>query len=145
MGTYVVSRQADEKVTSWQVPPFTASGENRIGWIDEQMEEGEGWLSNQPAYKNVAKNLKIFDGIFDDKTRSTLITNGLKYDLRKFIESISEVREIGSYTSDAQQFKPFAEMVNKVAKGVYLEAQFPRQIRKAMQFSSVLGRGYIWP
>jgi hypothetical protein len=131
--------------TCWQVPPFTAPADDRMGWIEEQLEEGEGWLSNQKAYKDLAKNIKIFDAIFDDKTKSTLISNGLKYDIRKFIETISEVREIGSYQSDAAQFKPYAEMVNKVARGIYLEAQFPRQVRKALQYSTVMGRGYIWP
>lgn len=131
--------------TSWQVPPFTAPADERMGWIEEQLEEGEGWLSSQRAYKDLAKNIKIFDAIFDDKTKSTLVSNGLKYDIRKFIETISEVREIGSYSSDAVQFKPYAEMINKVASGVYLESQFPSQIRKALQFSTVMGRGYIWP
>jgi len=139
-----VNRKQD-LATSWQVPPFYAPDDVKMGWIEEQLEEGEGWLSNQRSYKDLAKNVKIFDAIFEDKTRSTLISNGLKYDIRKFIETISEVREIGSYSSDAVQFKPFAEMVNKVSKAVYLEAQFPRQIRKALQYATVMGRGYIWP
>ena len=138
------SRPEQPKI-SWQAPPFTAPADTRMGWIEEQLEEGEGFLEGQTAYKNIAKNLRIFDGIFEDKVKSTLISNGLKYDIRKFVETISEVREIGSYGSDAPQFKQFAEMVNKVSKGVYLEAQFPRQIRKALQFATVMGRGYLWP
>lgn len=145
MGTVVLSPVRDTKPISWQVPPFTASAEERYGWIEEQLQEGEGWLDGQTAYKDLAKNLRIFDALFNDKTKSTLVSNGLKYDIRKFIETISEVQEIGSYGSDAKQFKAFAEMVNKVSRGIYLEAQFPRQIRKALQFSTVMGRGYIWP
>jgi hypothetical protein len=136
--------ESQNQATSWQVPSFVAPAEERAAWVEEQIQEGEGFLESQTAYKNIGKNLRIFDGIFEDKTKSTLISNGLKYDLRKFIETISEVREIGSYSSDAVQFKPLAEMVNKVAKGVYLEAQFPRQVRKALQFA-ILGRGYLWP
>jgi len=135
----------DKVLTDWQCPPFTESAERRAAWIEEQIEEGEGWLENQSAYKNLSKNLRIFDAIFDDKTKSTLVSNGLKYNVRKFVETISEVREIGSYGSDASQFKSFAEIANKVAKGIYLEAQFPRQIRKALQFATVMGRGYVWP
>lgn len=131
--------------TSWQVPSFQSSADEKMGWIEEQLEEGEGWLSNQRPYKDLGKNIKIFDAIFDDKTKSTLVSNEMKYNIRKFIETISDVREIGSYSSDAKQFKPFANTINKVAKGVYLEAQFPRQVRKALQYSTVMGRGYIWP
>jgi len=137
--------RSEKKEITWQVPAFTSSGEERIGWIEEQIEEGEGYLEGQTAYKQIAKNLRIFDGIFEDKTKSTLVSNGLKYDIRKFIETISEVREIGTYASDAVQFKSYAQILNKVASGVYLESQFPRQIRKALQFATVMGRGYIWP
>lgn len=135
----------EEKRLSWQCPSLTASGEERQAWIEEQLEEGEGWLSSQRAYKDLAKNIRIFDAIFDDKTRSTLISNGLKYDVRKFVETISEVQEIGSYGSDAAQFKAYAEMINRVSKGVYLESQFPRSVRKTLQYATVMGRGYIWP
>jgi hypothetical protein len=137
--------RTEQLATSWQVPSFDAPGDVRQAWVEEQLEEGEGWLSNQRAYKDLARNIKIFDAIFEDGTKSTLVSNELKYNIRKFIETISEVREIGSYGSDAKQFKPYAEMINKVAKGVYIESQFPRQIRKALQFATVMGRGYIWP
>ena len=133
-----------EKTNDWQAPPFTVDAQKRYGWIEEQIQEGEGWLSGQTAYKNLGSNLRIFDGIVNDKIKSALISNELKYNLRKFVETISEVREIGKYSSDAVQFKAFAEMINKVSQGIYTESQFPRQIRKALQFA-MLGRGYIWP
>ena len=135
----------DEKRSDWQIPPFTAPPVDRYAWVEEQIKEGEGVLESQSCYKNLARNLKIFDGVIDDNSGSTLVTNGLKYDLRKFIEIISDVREIGTVRSDAPQFKPYAEMVNRVMKGVYIESQFPRQIRKALQYATVMGRGYIWP
>lgn len=146
MGTMIVnSFHEANKLTSWQVPPLESSAEERMGWIEEQIQEGEAWLEGQTAYKDLNKNLRIFNALFSDKTKSTLISNGLKYDIRKFVETISEVREIGSYSSDAAQFKAFAEMENKVAKGLYLESAFPRQIRKTLQFATVMGRGYMWP
>jgi hypothetical protein len=136
---------ADLEQMSWQVPYFEVPAEKRAGWVEEQLQEGEGWLQDQRSYKDLARNLKVFDGIIDDGVASSLVTNGLKYDIRKFIETISEVREIGSYSTDAVQYKSFSTMVNKVTKGIYLEAAFPRSVRKALQFSAVMGRGYIWP
>lgn len=134
----------DKPEMNWQVPKFEAAAEIRSDWVEEQIQEGEGFLSGQSAYKNLARNLRIFDAIFEDKTKSTLVSNGLKYSIRKFVETISEVREIGSYSSDAPQYKSFAELENKVAKGVYLESAFPRQIRKTLQYAAVMGRGYSW-
>src|SRR5208337_2644929 len=115
---------AKEKKLDWQVPKFDASAEDRYAWVNEQIQEGEGWLSGQTAYKNLGANLKIFDAVVSDKIKSTLVSNGLKYDLRKFVETISEVSEIAKYSSDAAQFKPFAEVVNKVAKGLTLKRNF---------------------
>lgn len=135
----------ENAISNWQVPKLESSAEERSAWVEEQIEEGEGWLSGQSAYKNLARNVKIFDAVFEDKTRSTLLSNGLKYNIRKFVETISEVREIGTYSSDAAQFKSFCELENKVSRGVYLESHFPRQVRKALQFAAVMGRGYIWP
>jgi hypothetical protein len=130
--------------TSWQAPPFESSTDRRIGFAEEQIQEGEGLLSGQKCYKNFGRNMKIFEGVFSDKTKSTLNSNFLRYNLRKFVETISDVREIGLFGSDAQQFKQYCEMLNKVAKGVYLESQYPRQLRKALQWAT-MGPGYLWP
>src|SRR3954462_3184853 len=146
MGTLIVNRAKESTApTSWQVPGFEATAEERYGWIKEQIQEGEAWLEGQTSYKELPKNLKIFNAVFNDKTKSTLLSNGLKYDIRKVVERISEVREIGTYGSDAKQFLEYSNMVNKVAKGVYLESAFPRSIRKTLQFATVMGRGYLWP
>jgi hypothetical protein len=116
-----------------------------MAWVEEQIEEGEGWLGGQKSYKNLSQNLRIFDAIFNDKTKSTLITNELKYDIRKFVETLSDMREIGTYGSDAPQYKAFAEMQNKLVRSVYLESHFPIQLRKTIQYAGVMGRGYNWP
>ena len=135
----------DLQQMDWQVPRFEEDAQKRASWVEEQLGEGEGWLEQQRSYKDLARNLRIFDGIIDDGISSALVSNGLKYDIRKFIESISEVREIGTYKTDAVQYRSFGGMINKVSQGVYLESDFPRQVRKALQFSAVMGRGYIWP
>jgi hypothetical protein len=134
-----------EGTTSWQVPQFEDSPESRLAWVEECLQEGEGWLEGQSAYKNLNKNIRIFQALFEDKTKSTLCSNELKYNIRKFVETLSEVREIGTYSSDARQFKTFAELLNKVSKCIYLESQFPRQLRKALQYAAVMSTGYIWP
>ena len=133
-------------MSDWQVPPFLIKDKERIvAWVNEQIEEGEGWMESQHCYQQLGKNLRIFDAVFEDKTKSTLISNGLKYDIRKFVETISDVQEIGTYASDAVQYKAHANIENKVASGIYLESFFPGQIRKVLQYATVMGRGYLWP
>lgn len=134
-----------ELFTDWQVPPFVASPERRMGYIEESIQESEGWLSGQKCYRDLGANMRVFDAIFNDKTKSTLVSNGLKYDCRKFISKLSQVREIGTYGADAPQWKAYAEMENRMAKYVYLKSQFPMQVKKALQYAVVTGVGYLWP
>ena len=110
------------------------------------IQEGEGFLENQTCYKNLSQNLRIFDAILKaDKTKSTLVTNELKYDIRKFCETLAEVREIAAFGSDHPAYKSIAEMLTKVSKAVYLESDFPFQILRALQYAAVMGIGYLWP
>lgn len=141
----VVWQESPNTPKSWQSPPFEADPDARMGWIEDQIQEGEGFLSGSRAYKDLAINMRIFDGLFNDKTRSTLYSNFLKYNIRKFVETLADVREIGLYGSDAVQYKAYAEIENRVAKAIYMESQYPRQLRRALQYAAVMGVGYLWP
>lgn len=141
----VVLREVMPSSTSWQAPPFEQSITHALGFVEEAIQEGEGYISGQKSYQNLAQNMRIFDGIFNDRRRSTLKTNFLKYNIRKFVETVSDVREIGIVGSDASQYKQFAEIENSVMKCIYTESQFPRQLRKVLQWAAVTGVGYMWP
>lgn len=133
------------ETVQWQVPPFEASPSIRFGWIEEVIREGEGFLSGQKAYKELGRNIRVFDGIFKDKAKSTLVTNQLKYNIRKFCETLADVREIASYGSDFPGYKKTADMLTKVSKCIYLESDFSMQILKVLQYATVMGIGYLWP
>jgi hypothetical protein len=141
----VVLFRTQQEEISWQPPPFEADPDRRAGYVEEQIQEGEGFLEGQRVYKNFPRSIKLFNGIFADKTTSTLASNFLKFNIRKFVETLSDVREIGSYTSDARQYRSYAEMHNKVTRAIYQESQFPRSLRQALQWASVGAIGYIWP
>jgi hypothetical protein len=129
----------------WQVPNWEASASEKIGWVENCIAEGEGYLSGQKCYQNLNKNLAVFDAVFKDKTKSGLVTNQLKYNVRKFCETLAEVREIAGFSSDVPAYKQMAEMLTKVSKCVYLESDFPYQILKVLQYATVMGIGYLWP
>ena len=122
----------DIETVEWQCPPFESSASRKIGWVENCIAEGEGFLRGQSCYRDLGRNLRIFDAIFRDKTTSTLVTNQLKYNIRKFCETLSEVREIAGFSSDVPQYKAMAEMLTKVSKCVYLESDFPYQILKVL-------------
>lgn len=145
MSVVLASANIPKGMSSWQVPEFTTSPEYRQGWVEEQILEGEGTLSGQRSYKNLGPNMSLFDGIYADQTKSTLCSNFLKYNIRKFVETLADIREIGTFGSDAVQYKSYAEILNNVAKCIYTESAYPRQLRKALQWASVTGVGYLWP
>ena len=82
------------ETVSWAVPPWEASGSEKVAWVDSQIQEAEGWLEGQKSYKQLNRNLRVFDGLFNDKTKSSLITNELRYAVTKFVTTLAEVREI---------------------------------------------------
>lgn len=133
------------ETVNWQCPRFETAPYERVAWVEETIREGEGWLEGQHVYQDLSKNLRVFDAIFRDKTKSSLITNELKYDIRKFCETLAEVREIAGYGSDNPSYKKIADMLTKVSKAIYLESDFPFQILKVLQYASVMGIGYLWP
>lgn len=137
--------KAKNETSSWQAPAFWSHPEEIYSWVESQIQEGEGFLEAQKCYKDLAKNLRVFNAVFTDNCRSALVTNNLKYDIRKFCETLAQVREIAGYGSDNPSYKKMAEMLTKVSKCVYLESDFPFQILKVLQYASVMGIGYLWP
>lgn len=138
-----------KKTSSWQAPPFTASDAERQGWVEEAcIQEGESWLKGQSAYADIPKALNIISGkIADDanQKRSQLNINHAKFDLRKIIGTLADVREAAQYTSDSKYFLKQADMFNKVSKAVYLESMFPRRLRMSLQYMAATAKGYLWP
>lgn len=133
------------ETSSWQAPNFWSHPSEVFAWVEDQISEGEGFLEAQRCYKDLSRNLRVFNAVFNDKCRSTLVTNALKYDIRKFCETLAQVREIAGYGSDNPSYKKMAEMLTRVSKCVYLESDFPFQILKVLQYASVMGVGYLWP
>jgi hypothetical protein len=114
MGTVVFTGGPQEGLlTNWQAPDFETSPQERLDWVEEQIQEGEGAKEGQQSFKNLPKNLKIYNGIFNDTTKSKLVTGFMKYNIRKFVTTLSEVREIALYGSDAPQYKPIAKSRTK--------------------------------
>lgn len=137
------------KTKSWQAPSFMAPASERMGWVEEAcIQEGEHFLKGQSAYEDIPKGLDIIAGRIDsaaNQQRSNLNINHAKYNVRKIVGTLADVRQIGQFTSDAKFYLPQADMFNRVLKAVALESEFPRKLRMALQYMAVSAKGYIWP
>lgn len=128
------------KVIDWQAPrAFEATPQRVQDWVEEAVQEGEKWWDSQPA----ASSEKYLD-LLSCKGPERLQTNNLKSDVRKFVETISDIREIATF-GGADQFKTYIELFNGLVRFIYQDSMFPRQSRKALQYAVGLGRGYLWP
>lgn len=124
----------------WQAPNFEATPERRQDWTEEAVQEGGMWWDAQPGSKSEPL-LKLLGCEGPEKLK----TNSVKPDIRKFVETISDIQEIATYGTGAEQFKGIVQMYNKILKFVFQDSYFPRQSRQALQYATAMGRGYLWP
>lgn len=129
----------DEKRTyEWQAPPREATGEYRAGWLNELTANGDQWV--QSRLPNLQKDVKLLMGI--DQERD-LESNILQPDIRTFVETISDLRQIATLGARAPQWKKTVATYNDVFKFVYWDSHFVPSSRKALQYA-MLGRAYMW-
>jgi hypothetical protein len=72
-----------------------------------------------------------------------LESNLLQPDIRTFVETITDLRQIATMGSQAEQSKKTVALYNDIFKFIFWDSQFIPMTRKALQWA-VLGRGYKW-
>lgn len=132
---------ADEREVEWQVPDHSRGGTYIAGWCSELVQSGERWLKGQRSIENVDDDVKVLMGLDQP---NVVKSNELQTDIRTFVETISDLRQIGTYGSKAPQFEKNVRTYNDVTKHIFVDSKFVFQMRKTLQYS-MLGRGYIWP
>jgi hypothetical protein len=130
-----------EKYVEWQAPPREAAGTYRRGWFDELTQNGERFVQAQPGTKNIQKNIRLLMGLGQDRD---LESNLLQPDIRTFVETITDLRQIATMGSRAAQFKKNVALYNDVFRFVFWDSNFVWNTRKALQYA-MMSRGYIWP
>ena len=87
LSCYHPSEMPEQKLLDWQVPVFEADPARRQDWVLEQIQEGENWLESQNVNSSEA-NLSLLSAAGTEKLKS----NSLKSDIRKFVETISDIQ-----------------------------------------------------
>ena len=139
---------ARDDTSRWQPPDRLAPGRKIVGWADEVISDGEGWLESQPFWSDLSKAENLIRGkerAKADENRSDLTSNGLKGMLREIVAAISDVRHPDSLSSDNKAFAPEASMLAKVTKGVWFESKFPLSIRRMAQWMVMGGTSSLNP
>jgi hypothetical protein len=129
-----------EKLQDWQAPPREAQPEYIAGWCGELTSNGDRWVQSQPGLKNLNADIKLLMGL--DQERD-LESNLLQPDIRTFVETVTDLRQIATMGSRAAQTKKLVPVYNDAFRYIYWDSQFVWNSRKAVQWA-MLGRGYIW-
>jgi hypothetical protein len=135
-----ISSTLAPKVYDWQMPPVETPGEFRKGWLDELVQNGDRFLQAQPGIRNSVDDIRLLIGEDQD---NQLKSNTLQSDIRTFVETITDLRQIATMGSRAEQTKKIVSVYNDVFKYTFWDSEFVFKSRKALQWA-MLGRGYLW-
>src|SRR5271170_7277871 len=109
------------KVTEWQCPPVERDGYYRKGWFDDLVQSGDRWLQAQPGIRNSVDDIRLLIG---DDQDNQLKSNTLQSDIRTFVETITDLRQIATLGSRAEQTKKTVAIYNDVFKYIFWDSEF---------------------
>lgn len=129
------------KFVDWQCPPkLELNGYQVKGWIDDLIVNGDRWVQAQPGIKHINSDIKLLMGSDQD---NQLKSNTLQSEIRTFVETITDLRQIATLGSKADQLKKTVALYNNALKFIFWDSNFVWKSRKALQYA-MLGRGYLW-
>lgn len=122
------------------MPPVEAGGYYVKGWIDELCANGDRFVKNQEGTRTLDRDIKMLLGLHQD---NSMKSNMLMPNIRTFVETISNLRQIATLGVKAEQYKQYAATYNKIFKHIYWASEYVFNIRRALQWS-MLGTGGVW-
>lgn len=131
---------AHERFVEWQCPPAEAGGLYVKGWVSELIQSGDQWVRAQEGTKTLDRDIRLLLGLNQD---NNMKTNMLMPNIRTFVETISNLRQIATLGVKAEQYKQYASTYNHAFKHVYWASEYVYNIRRALQWG-MLGSGFIW-
>lgn len=128
------------RTESWQAPPVEADELYRKGWCEELVQNGDRFVQAQPGTKNINSDIKLLMGLDQD---NNLKSNSFQSDIRTFVETVTDLRQIATLGSNADQSKKTVALYNDAMKYIFWDSGFLFAYRYALQYA-MTGRGYIW-
>ena len=129
-----------DRLVSWQAPPREMSGQYIAGFMSDLTAQGDNWVQNQPGIANLTNDIQLLMGTGQDRD---MPSNLLQPDIRSFVETITDLRQIATMGSKAEQSKKTVALYNDIFKFVFWDSLYVPNTRKALQWA-MLGRGYKW-
>lgn len=132
----------------WRAPSSDKRPTYKLGWLKEQIQQGEGYVRNARATQNVDESIDLIAGMDTEKLgpgRSTIQYNRLKREIREIVAVSSTLRPVPAFRSDNPDFTHHVTVLNKCWRAWWGGTFADRAVRKAKQWAAVTGTGYLSP
>jgi len=129
-----------EPFVEWQAPPVEAGGYYVKGWVDELIQNDVRWAKAQEGTRTMQRDIRLLLGLDQD---NNMKSNMLMPNIRTFVETISNLRQIATLGVKAEQYKQYAATYNHAFKHVYWASEYVYNIRRSLQYA-MLGSGFVW-
>ncbi|MGC9293316.1 MAG: hypothetical protein ACP5EP_11450 [Acidobacteriaceae bacterium] len=133
-------KEQEDRVLSWQAPPKEEEGHRIAGWFSDLVAQGDDWVRSQPGISSLGVDIQLLMGTGQDRD---VPSNLLQPDIRSFVETITDLRQIATMGSKAKQSKKTVALYNDIFKFVFWDSHYVSNTRKALQWA-IMGRGYKW-
>jgi len=147
---------ANYRESDWKIPSeYNKSGETtpsdrKIGWLREAVSEAESFNRTQRSYIDMDRALDVVAGVSASDTRQARSLSGVrvnraKRNVRELVATLSNLRPMWGYKNDNHDYDQHALILNKMVNAWWHNTFADRAIRRALQYTFVMGSGYISP
>lgn len=140
---------AEKSYRDWQVPPQAVTENTKLGWLNEQAQDGIAWNRSQRGWNDHHKSFEILAGKIDlskiPAYRSGISTARLKRNIRQVRGAVTNIRPISGFTSNNPAFNANASMMNEVTTAIYQEQFLDLSLRNAFDWAAACNTGWIHP
>lgn len=139
---------AEERETSWQMPPFEADDPTKLAFVKRCIDQGITWFRDSNRSMNLTRAMDILAGKTGGKVSTkwaNFTTGDLKRGVLEIVEALADIRPYWGYSTENKAFLSECNMMSKVAKSIYMESFVDRAIKDALQFAAISGAGFIYP
>lgn len=132
-------------------PALEASGDAKIGYLKEVLQESQSYLQNQPPWSDIDRAINIVhspdDSLNMGRSFSRARINAIGIGIDQVTSAISNLRPLWGYKTYAKddQAKAHARLLNIAMTSAWNTEFMDVSIKKALDHAAIEGTGYLSP
>ena len=130
------------------VPNRSAPESERLGWLREAVQQGDNFLRSNRGYQDIDFAMDVLAGDDGEKQPSDisdLYINRIKRQIREIVAVESNIRPLWGYRCEDERYADTERVLNDLLKSWWLTSFADRSLRKALQWGTVAGTGWVHP